>query len=114
MSGIYLTTELFPRLGIADQMVQKTRTVERGRIGAAVARGEAELGVQQISELLEVPEVELVGPLPAEVQRVTVFSAGVASGSKNQAAARALIELLLSPAGQDAMKRAGLEPIPRR
>jgi molybdate transport system substrate-binding protein len=114
VSGIYLTTELFPRLGIAAQMRGKVRTIDRGRVGTVVGRGEAELGFQQISEILEVPEVELVGPLPAELQRITVFSAGVTTGAKNPAAARALIDLLVSPAGQDAMKKMGIEPIPRR
>ncbi len=94
--------------------MKKITTVERGRTGALVERGEAEVGFQQISEILEVPGVELVGPLPPEVQRTTVFSAGVAAASKNQAAARALIDLFLSPAGQDAMKKAGVDPLPRR
>ena len=60
-------------------------------MGAVLARGEAEIGFQQISELLEVPGIDYVGPLPAEVQRVTVFSAGVAVGARNPNAARRLV-----------------------
>jgi molybdate transport system substrate-binding protein len=114
VSGIYLTDELFPRLGIAEQMAKKSRRVDVGRVGAVVARGEAELAFQQISELLEVPGVDLVGPLPPEVQRVTVFSAGVVAGSRHPEAARALIEYFQSPAGLDVVAKSGLEPISRR
>jgi molybdate transport system substrate-binding protein len=92
VSGRYLANELFPRLGIADQLRPKTVLVERERVGAVVARGEAEIGFQQISELLPIKGIDYVGPLPAEVQRVTLFSAGVATASRNPDGARALIE----------------------
>jgi molybdate transport system substrate-binding protein len=111
VSGIYLSTELFPRLGIADQMAKKSIRVDVGRVGAVVARGEAEIGFQQISELLEVQGIDYVGPLPAEVQRITVFTAGVAVGAENPDAARALIEFLRSPRGIDVMSKSGLDPI---
>jgi sugar lactone lactonase YvrE/ABC-type molybdate transport system substrate-binding protein len=111
VSGLYLTTELFQRLGIADQVLSKSRRIDRERVGAVVARGEAEIGFQQISELLPVPGVDYVGPLPPEVQRVTVVSAGVAAGSKNRDAARALIRFLASPDATVAVAKTGLEPI---
>lgn len=111
VSGIYLSTELFPRLGIVDQMAKKSIRVDVGRVGAVVARGEAEIGFQQISELLEVQGVDFVGPLPAEVQRVTIFTAAVAVGSRNPDAARALIEFLASPRGVEVMAKSGLDPI---
>ena len=111
VSGIYLTTELFPRLGIADQMTKKGIRVDVGRVGAVVARGDAEIGFQQISELLEVQGVDLVGPLPAEVQRVTIFTAGVATSAKSPGAARALIEFLRSARGIEVMRKSGLDPI---
>ena len=114
VSGIYLAAELFPRLGIADQMAKKSIRVEVGRVAAVVARGEAEIGFQQISELLEVQGVDYVGPLPPEVQRVTVFTAAVSAGAKNPDAARALIEFLASPRGIDEMSKSGLDPISRR
>jgi molybdate transport system substrate-binding protein len=114
VSGIYLTTELLPRLGIAEQVLKKGRRVDVGRVGTVVARGEAEIGFQQISELLEVPGVDLVGPLPAEVQRVTLFSAGIVTGTRHPDAARALIDYFLSPAGTQVLEKSGLTPIPRR
>jgi molybdate transport system substrate-binding protein len=114
VSGIYLSTELFPRLGIADQMAKKSIRVDVGRVGAVVARGEAEIGFQQISELLEVQGIDYVGPLPAEVQRVTVFTAAVAAGAKNPDAAQALIDFFTSRTGSETMAKAGLDPIVRR
>jgi methyl acetate hydrolase len=111
VSGRYLTTELFQRLGIADQVLPKSRRIERERVGAVVARGEAEIGFQQISELLPVPGIQYVGPLPPEVQRVTVFSAGVAANSKNADAARALIRFLASSEAAPAVEASGLEPL---
>jgi len=114
VSGIYLTTELFPRLGIADEMKAKGLRVERERVGAVVARGEAEIGFQQISELLPIEGIDYVGPLPGEIQRLTVFTAGVATGAKSPAAARALIRFFVSPEGGRAMTKLGLEPLTRR
>jgi len=111
VSGIYLTTELFPRLGIAEQMTKKGTRVDVGRVGTVVARGDAELGFQQISELLEVPGVDLVGPLPPGAQRVTLFSAGIVAATKHPEAARALIEHLRSPQGLETMVKNGLEPV---
>src|SRR5215510_8228503 len=111
VSGTYLTSELFPRLGIAEAIMPKSRRIDRERVGAVVARGEAEIGFQQISELLPVPGIEYVGPLPPGAQRVTVFAAGVASTSRNPAAARALIAFLASPAAAAAIRKSGLEPI---
>lgn len=113
VSGVYLSTELFPRLGIADAVMKKSKRVDVGRVGTVIARGEAEIGFQQISELLEVPGIDYVGPLPADVQRVTVFSAGVAAGARHPDAARALIEFLVSPSGMDIMAKSGLDPISR-
>ena len=111
VSGNYLTTELFQRLGIADQVLGKSRRIDRERVGAVVARGEAEIGFQQISELLPVPGIEVVGPLPPGAQRVTVFSAGVVAGSKNPEAARAFIRFLASSEATHAVEASGLEPM---
>ena len=114
VSGHYLSTELFQRLGIADQVRGKSRRIDGERVGAVVARGEAEIGFQQISELLPEPGIDYVGPLPPEVQRVTVFSAGVAASSKNADAAHALIRFLASPEAAGTVAKSGLEPIVAR
>jgi molybdate transport system substrate-binding protein len=84
-SGIYISNELFQRLGIAEQMKTKSRRIESVPVGSIVARGDAEIGFQQISELLPVPGIDYIGPLPREVQKITVFSAGIAEGSKKSA-----------------------------
>jgi molybdate transport system substrate-binding protein len=109
-SGVYVSTELFQRLGIADQVMPKSRRIESERVGAVVARGDAEIGFQQISELLPITGIHYLGPLPAEVQRVTVFSAGVAVNAKSRGAAKALIEFFKSSAAGQAITKSGLEP----
>ena len=110
-SGVYLSTEMFQRLGIADQVLPKSKNAEGQRVGALVARGEAEIGFQQISELLPEPGIDYVGPLPPEVQRVTVFSAGIAVGAKKPQEARALIKFLASENAIGVIKKTGLEPL---
>jgi molybdate transport system substrate-binding protein len=111
VSGEYLSKELLPRLGIAEKVGPKLRRIERERVGAVVARGEAEVGFQQKSELLPVPGIQYVGPLPDEVQRVTIFSAGVAATAKEPGAARALIKFLSSAAAAVTVAKTGLEPL---
>jgi len=113
-SGVYLSTVLFQRLGIADQVLGKSRMIPAEPVGAVVARGEAQLGFQQISELLPVPGVDLVGPLPAEIQKVTIFAGGVAAGAKEPEAGRALLQFLSSPAAAEAISKSGLEPVTSR
>jgi molybdate transport system substrate-binding protein len=110
-SGVYLSTEMFARLGIADEIKHKAKRIESERVAAVVARGDAEIGFQQVSELLPEKGTDYVGPLPPEVQRVTVFSAGIASGSKEPEAGRALIKFLVSPAASAAVTKSGLEPM---
>ena len=110
-SGVYVSTELFHRLGIADQVKGKSQRIDSARVGVVVARGDAEIGFQQISELLPVPGIDYVGPLPPEVQKVTVFSAGIAADSRHPDAARALIKFLSSPAVVPAIRKSGLEPV---
>jgi molybdate transport system substrate-binding protein len=100
---------VFRRLGIAEQMAGKTRRSGGERVGALIARGEAEIGVQQMSELLPIKEIDVVGPLPPDVQRVTVFAAGVAASSKHPDAARNYIRFLASAAASPAVARTGLE-----
>ena len=114
ISGDYLTTELYQRLGIADQVLSKSRRVEGGeRVGTVIARGEAEIGFQQISELLPVPGIDHITPLPPEVQRVSTFSAGVARSTADSDAAHAFVKFLASPEAVRAITNSGLEPIGR-
>jgi molybdate transport system substrate-binding protein len=101
-SGVYISTQMLPRLGIADQVRSKSRMIPAVPVAEVVARGEAEIGFQQISEILPVPGVDLVGPLPPELQKITVFSAGIVTGSEAPDAARALIQFLASPAAHPA------------
>jgi molybdate transport system substrate-binding protein len=115
VSGQYLTTELYQRLGIADQVLGKSRLVGGGeRVGAVVARGEAEIGFQQMSELLPVPGIAHITPLPPELQKVSSFSAGVAATSPDPALARSVIQFLASPEAAQAITSSGLEAISNR
>jgi molybdate transport system substrate-binding protein len=109
-SGVYVSTELFKRLGIADQVAGKSRMIPAEPVGAVVARGEAEIGFQQVSELKPIVGIDLVGPLPSELQKFTIFSAGLLSNAREPDAARALISFLASPAAAGAIKESGLEP----
>jgi molybdate transport system substrate-binding protein len=111
-SGVYVSTEMFQRLGIADEMKDKARKIPAEPVAGVVARGDAEIGFQQISELRPVPGVDIVGPLPPELQKVTVFSAGIATVSKEPDAGKALIKFLASPAASAAIINSGMEPIP--
>jgi molybdate transport system substrate-binding protein len=113
VSGVYLSTEVFQRLGIADAVLPKSRRIEGERVGTVIARGDAEIGFQQVSELLPVPGIELIGPLPPEIQRVTVFSAAIAKSAGAPEAARALIAFFVSPEAAPIIRRTGLEPIAR-
>jgi molybdate transport system substrate-binding protein len=111
-SGVYLSTELFPKLGIADQIRGKSRKIEADPVGEAVARGEVEIGFQQISELRPVKGIDIVGPLPPAAQRVTAFAAGIPATSKQPEAAKALIRWLASPTAYSVIKESGLDPAP--
>ena len=110
-SGTYLANELFPKLGVWERIREKTRRIESERVATVVARGDAEIGFQQVSELLPVRGVDYVGPLPDAVQRVTIFAAGLATDAKNPEGARALIRFLASPAAMPAIAKSGLEPV---
>lgn len=110
-SGVYLSTVLFKRLGIAEQVLSKSRMIPAEPVGAVVARGDAQIGFQQISELLAVPGVELVGPLPPEIQQITVYSAGIAANARAPDAARALLQFLSSPAAAPTIAKSGMEPV---
>ncbi len=107
-SGIHFAT-ILQQLGIADQVNAKAKLGRGVPNGEAVARGEADIAVQQIPELLPVAGTELVGPLPRELQNITSFSAAVLATSKNPKAAGALIEFLRSPKTAALLKAGGFE-----
>jgi ABC-type molybdate transport system substrate-binding protein len=111
VSGTYLATELFPGLGLADEIAAKGKRIESERVGAVVARGDAELGFQQISELLPIEGLDFVGALPDEAQRVSTFSAGIAVGARNPEAARELVAFLASPALGPVVEKYGLDQV---
>lgn len=112
VSGQYLTTELYQRLGIADQVLGKSRLIGGGeRVGAVVARGEAEIGFQQMSELLPVSGIAHITPLPPEVQKVSSFAAGVAASSPDPVLASSVIQFFSSPEAAQVITNSGLEPI---
>jgi molybdate transport system substrate-binding protein len=110
-SGIFVAS-LLQRLGIADQVKAKTVLVPGGRVAEHVAAGEAVLGIHQISEIVPVQGVVLVGPLPGDVQSTTTYAAAVAAASRQSAAAQAFIALLAGPDGAAAMRQNGLTPEP--
>jgi molybdate transport system substrate-binding protein len=109
-SGIYLAG-LLDRLGIGAAVRPKSVLVHGGTSAERVASGEADVAVQQISELLPVKGVVLVGPLPPEIQNYTVYSAGIAAGTPQRASAQALIDLLRSGGGAAVLTSKGMEPI---
>jgi molybdate transport system substrate-binding protein len=107
--SIYMIGAL-ERLGIAAEMKPKTTAFkQRSERFEAVARGDVEIGFNQISEIVAAPGVDLVGPLPAAIQHYTLFAAGVVASSKDRAAARALIQFISSPATQVTLKAKGFE-----
>ncbi|MBI4206267.1 MAG: substrate-binding domain-containing protein [Betaproteobacteria bacterium] len=108
-SGMHFTG-LIERLGIAEDVKSKARRRAGGLIGELVASGEAEIAIQQIPELLAVPGIDLVGPIPAELQKITVVAAGIFRDAGEPQAARALLEFLSTPAAARVIKAKGLEP----
>ncbi|MBB6558148.1 molybdate transport system substrate-binding protein [Acidovorax soli] len=109
-SGVALA-KLFERWGIAAEVAGRMVQAPPGvPVGSLVARGDVELGFQQLSELLHVEGIAIVGPLPPAIQITTIFSSGVAATSQQPAAAQALLDFLASPAAADAKRRQGMDP----
>jgi molybdate transport system substrate-binding protein len=108
-SGIYVAG-LLDKLGIAAEVKPKAKLIHGGAVAEHVARGEAELGIHQISEILPVKGVTLVGPLPAEIQNYTVYAAALGTQAKEGDAAKALLKALSGPAAAEVLKSKGMEP----
>jgi len=97
-------------MGIAEKIQGKIRQVQGEPAGGVVARGEAELGFQQMSELLPVPGIDVIGPLPPDIQQITVFSAGLHASARAPDAARTLVKYLKAPAAAPVIREKGMEP----
>ena len=108
-SGIYVAG-LLERLGIAAEMKGKSRLISGGAVAEHIARGEAELGIHQISEILPVKGITLVGPLPAEIQSYTIYAAGVSTNAKEADAARDLLKALTGPSVAEVLRSKGMDP----
>ncbi len=108
-SGIYVAG-LLDKLGIAADVKPKAKLIPGGAVAEHVAKGEAELGIHQISEILPVKGVTLVGPLPAEIQNYTIYAAGIGAHAKESDAAKALLKALSGPAAVEVLKSKGMEP----
>ena len=108
-SGIYVAG-LLDKLGIADQVKAKAKLKKGGYVADLIKSGEAELGIHQISEIVPVKEVTLVGPLPAEIQNYTTYAGGLSSAAKDPEAAKALLKVFTGPAATELLKSKGMEP----
>ena len=109
-SGVYILS-MFEKLGIAGEVKGKLKQTPSGVfVGTLIASGETEVGFQQISELAHFPGIDYVGPLPGDLQRITLFSAAIHAGAKEADAARALIKFITAPAAESIIREHGLEP----
>jgi molybdate transport system substrate-binding protein len=108
-SGIYVSG-LLDKLGIGAEVKAKAKLIHGGAVAEHIANGEAEIGIHQISEILPVKGIVLVGPLPAEIQNYTVYAAGLGANAKEADAAKALLKALSGPAAAEVLKAKGMEP----
>ncbi len=109
-SGVYLDG-LFQRMGVADQLKSKLKRPPSGAsVGEMIARGEVEIGFQQVSELIHVNGIDFLGPLPPTIQQITLFSSGIHTGATKPDAAKALAKFLTSPSAAAVLKKNGMEP----
>lgn len=110
-SGTYLSTELFPKLGLWEQLEPKSKRILSERVATVVARGDVEIGFQQVSEILPIEGAIYVGPIPSEYQKATTFAAGVTTRAENDKDAQLLIDYLSSPEVAAVISGTGLEPV---
>jgi molybdate transport system substrate-binding protein len=110
-SGTYLSTVLFPRLGLAAALESKSKRILSERVASVVARGEVEIGFQQISEILPIEGIHFVGPIPDEYQSVTTFSIGITTRSDDVSGAQQLVDFLSSRKAAATIESTGLEPV---
>jgi molybdate transport system substrate-binding protein len=109
-SGDYMVS-LIERMGVADQVKSKMKQVPSGtRVSTMIESGEAEIGFQQISELIHEKGIDYIGPLPSDVQQITIYSAGLHTGAREPEAAKALVRALTGPDAASVIKQRGMEP----
>jgi len=107
-SGIYIAN-LLEKMGIANDIKPKAKLKQGGYVADLIKSGEAELGIHQISEIVPVKEVTLVGPLPADIQNYTTYAAGISPNARDNAAAKALIQVFSGPAAAAVLKEKGMD-----
>lgn len=112
-SGVYIEKELFKKLGVQDQVGPKGKMIERIPVGSVVAKGDYQVGFQQVAELLPVPGITFVGKIPEDVQSVTRYAAGIPKGAEHPAEAKKLLQYLASPDAQATVNATGLDSVPR-
>jgi molybdate transport system substrate-binding protein len=110
-SGVYIQNELFEKMGIEAQMKPKATMIPKIPVGSVVAKGDYQLGFQQVSELLPVPGIEFVGKIPEPLQSVTRYAAGIPVSSAHPREAKALLEFLASPEAAPDVASTGLDPL---
>jgi molybdate transport system substrate-binding protein len=108
-AGVYIA-KMLEQLGIAEEVKAKSKLSAGPAIAGNIAKGEADIGITQMSELVTQPGVDIVGPFPRELQNVTVFAAGVSANAKERDAANAFIKFLMTPAAAEEIKKTGMEP----
>jgi len=113
-SGVYLSRILFPKMTLGDDFKAKARMIPAEPVGAVVARDEAQLGFQQLSELKPVPGIDIVGLIPDQVQQMTLYSGAVTRSSTQAPAAEALLKYIASKEGAKAIEQSGLTPVTTR
>ncbi|MCM3879420.1 MAG: substrate-binding domain-containing protein [Vicinamibacterales bacterium] len=111
-SGVYIETEMYKRLGFEAQLAAKSRRIIAERVGDVVARGDAEIGFQQVSELLPISGISFVGTIPGPVQRITLFSAGIPVAAPRPDLARQLLAYVTAASARAIVERTGMEPLP--
>lgn len=112
-SGVYIEKQLYKKLGIEEQLAPKSKMIERIPVASVVAKGDYQLGFQQVAELLPVPGITFVGKIPEDVQSVTRYAAGIPKNAAYPTEAKQLLDYLSSPGVQDAVRATGLDSVPR-
>jgi molybdate transport system substrate-binding protein len=112
-SGVYIEQQLFKKLGIQEQLAPKSKKIERIPVASVVAKGDYELGFQQVAEIMPVPGATFVAKIPEDVQSVTRYAAGIPTNAEHPKQAKALLQYLASPKVQPTVQSTGLDSVPR-